>query len=211
MIVAIFLLILGLLALYGGSFIRKYRVLLYVAITSLSVLSFIFLDLPISTPIIQGFLGLSFFYLVMVTGALKQKSNLRNKLMGVRREYSILGFIAITPHALKYTLEWINGERTFVIFGSLAFLLMIPLFVTSFVSIRKKMKAKTWNQIQSVAYVIYLLLFIHLILNYTKIINLVLYLIIFSFYIVMKLVYEIKKYRLKQSKIVKTKTEVAKV
>lgn len=203
MIVAIFIVIFGLLAIYFGKFIRQKRIILYVVMTILSVISFLFQDIALTTPIIQGFLGLGLFYLVMIAGALKQKSNLRNKLIGVRREYSILGFIAILPHALKYTLEWLNGERTFVIFGSIAFLIMIPLFITSFVSVRKKMKAKTWNQIQSAAYVIYLLLFVHLILNYTKVINLVLYVIIFSLYIVLKLVYEIKKIKLKKLHVAK--------
>jgi DMSO/TMAO reductase YedYZ heme-binding membrane subunit len=195
MIALIFVVLLGIAGLFFGKFIRKYRFILYIVMTVLSIVSFVFQDITITTPIMQGFLGLSLFYIVMLTGALKSKSRLRNQWVGVRREYSILGFIAIAPHALKYTLQWLTGERTFVIFGSIAFFLMIPLFITSFVSIRKKMKAKTWNLIQSAAYLIYLALFIHLILNYTKIINLVLYLVLFVTYIVMKTIYEVKKTR----------------
>jgi DMSO/TMAO reductase YedYZ heme-binding membrane subunit len=195
MIVLLFLVALTILAFHFGKFIRKHNVKLYIGLSVLSILSFIFQDLTITTPIIQGFLGLSFFYLVMITGAFDKKSKVRLKLAGVRREYSILGFIAIAPHALRYTLEWLNGEREFVIFGTIAFALMIPLFITSFVTIRKKMKAKTWNLIQSAAYVIYLALFVHLILNYTKTINLVLYLVIFIFYFVMKIIYEVKKFK----------------
>lgn len=201
MIVLIFLVLLTIFAMHFGKFIRKYNVYLYIIMTLIAVASFIFQDFVLTTPIIQGFLGLSFFYLVMLTGALKKTSKFRLKLTGVRREYSILGFIAIAPHALKYTLEWLNGERTFVIFGSIAFAIMIPLFITSFVSIRKKMTAKTWNTIQSAAYLIYLALFVHLILNYTKVINLILYLIIFITYFVLKTIYEVDRYKKKKEKM----------
>jgi len=200
MIVLVFLILLTLVAFYLGKQMRKHNVKIYIAATLLSILAFIFKEKAFTEPFIQGFLGLSFFYLVMVTGALKKSSKLRLKLTGVRREYSILGFITITPHALNYTLEWINGERSLALLGFSAFIIMIPLFVTSFVSIRRKMKAKTWNLIQSAAYVIYLLLLIHLILNYTKTINLVLYIVIFSYYIVMKIVYEYKRFKAKQLK-----------
>jgi DMSO/TMAO reductase YedYZ heme-binding membrane subunit len=200
MIVLVFLILLTLLAFYWDKQMRKHNVKIYIAATLLSILAFILKEKAFTEPFIQGFLGLSFFYLVMVTGALKKSSKLRLKLTGVRREYSILGFITITPHALNYTLEWINGERSLALLGFSAFIIMIPLFVTSFVSIRRKMKAKTWNLIQSAAYIIYLLLFIHLILNYTKTINLVLYIVIFSYYIVMKIVYEYKRFKVKQLK-----------
>lgn len=62
------------------------------------------------------------------------------------------------------------------------------------------MKVKTWNLIQSAAYIIYLLLFIHLILNYTQTINLILYIVIFGFYFVMKIIYEVRKFKTKRYK-----------
>ena len=54
----------------------------------------------------------------------------------------------ITPHALKYLFEAIQGKIALPIFGIIAFVLMIPLFITSFPSIRKKMSFKTWKLIQ---------------------------------------------------------------
>jgi len=200
MIVVLFLILLTIVALHFGKFVRKHHIKLYIGLSVLSNLAFIFKDATLTIPIMQGFLGLSFFYLVMITGALKKTSKIRVKLMGVRREYSILGFIAIAPHALNYTIQGLDGTRQLEWFGLIAFVLMIPLFVTSFISIRKKMKVKTWNLLQSAAYIIYILLFIHLILNYTKTINLVLYLVIFIFYFVMKSIYEINKYKEKKLK-----------
>ncbi len=202
MIVLAFLILLTILAIYANKFIRKHNVKIYIFITMLSILAFIFKDVAITTPIMQGFLGLSFFYIVMITGAIDKKHKIKAKFMGLRREYSIIGFIVITPHALNYTLEGLNETRSLEWFGIISFVLMIPLFITSFLIIRKKMKPKTWNLIQSAAYIIYILLFIHLILNYTQKINLVLYLVIFIFYFVLKIIYEIKKYRYKKSIVV---------
>jgi len=192
-IVLAFLIILTTLALYRGKFIRKHNVKIYILAVVVSILAFIFKDKFFTEPIMQGFLGLSFFYIVMITGAIDKKHKFRAKLMGVRREYSIIGFIVITPHALNYTIQGLDGTRSLEWFGIISFVLMLPLFITSFLKIRKLMKAKTWNLIQSAAYVIYLLLFIHLILNYTKTINLVLYILIFGVYFVMKIIYEVKK------------------
>lgn len=195
MIVLAFLIILTILAMYAGKFIRKHNVKIYIVAVIVSILAFILKDKAFTTPIMQGFLGLSFFYIVMITGAIDKKHKIKAKLMGLRREFSIIGFIVISPHALNYTLQGLNGTRSLEWFGLISFVLMIPLFVTSFLKIRKKMKPKTWNLIQSAAYIIYLLLFIHLILNYTKTINLVLYVAIFGFYFVLKIIYEIKKIR----------------
>lgn len=200
MIVLVFLILLTVLAYFAGKFIRKHNVKIYMVAAIVSVLAFIFKDKAFTTPIMQGFLGLSFFYIVMITGAIDKKYKIKAKFSGLRREYSIIGFIVITPHALNYMLQGLNGTIDLEWFGIISFVLMIPLFVTSFLTIRKKMKAKTWNLIQSAAYIIYLLLFVHLILNYTQKINLILYLVIFIFYFVMKAIYEIKKYKINRDR-----------
>jgi DMSO/TMAO reductase YedYZ heme-binding membrane subunit len=205
MIVAIFAVLLTLAAMYGGKFIRKHNVKIYIVFTVVSVVMFVLQGKAFATPFIQGFLGLSFYYLVMVTGALKKGSKLQKNLMGLRREFSILGFITILPHATKYLLEWLNGDIKFPIFGVIGFVLMIPLFITSFQSIRKHMTQKSWKRLQSVAYVIYILLFIHLIINYTEKINLILYLVLFVSYFIMKITFEIKKLKEKQIKEAKQK------
>lgn len=207
MIVAIFLVVFTLLAYFANPFIRKHNILLYIMAVVISALAFIFKDFVLMMPIIKGFLGLSLFYIVMITGTLKNKSKLKIKLMGVRREYSIIGFIVLIPHALDHVLKLINGTNLTEWFGFAAFVLMIPLFITSFLIIRKKMKNKTWRVLQSLAYIIYILFFVHLIINYTKTINLVLYVIIFTLYFVMKIIYEINKYRTKKKKEAVQSTE----
>lgn len=201
MIVAAFLVVLTLLAYFASPFIRKYNVKIYIAAIVISAIAFVLKDKPIAMPFIKGFLGLSFFYIVMITGALPKKNKLRLKFVGVRREYSILGFIVITPHALMRVVQWLDGIRSLEWFGLIVFVLMIPLFVTSFVVIRKKMTQRAWKLLQSLAYIIYILLFIHMILNYSLKINLVLYLVLFIGYFILKIHYEVKKYLAKKNKI----------
>jgi uncharacterized protein with FMN-binding domain len=46
---------------------------------------------------------------------------------------------------------------------------MLPLFITSFMAVRRKMKAKKWKQLQRLAYIFYALLYCHVILlNYSR-------------------------------------------
>ncbi|MCD4827487.1 MAG: hypothetical protein K8Q99_06910 [Acholeplasmataceae bacterium] len=199
MIVAAFLVVLTILAYFQGSFIRKHNVKIYIGAIVISILAYIMKDKSIAVPFIKGFLGLSFFYIVMITGALPKKNKLRLKFVGVRREYSILGFIFISPHALLRIVQWLDGLRFLDWYGLIVFVLMIPLFVTSFVIVRRKMTQKAWKTLQSIAYIIYILLFIHLILNYTLMINLVLYLVLFIGYFVLKAHYEVKKFLIKKN------------
>ncbi|MGD9887413.1 MAG: ferric reductase-like transmembrane domain-containing protein [Bacilli bacterium] len=200
MIAVILVLLLGLGALYFGNTIRKKATILYFIILLLSAIAFYFREISLFLFINQGFLGFSFFYLVMLAGALKNQTNLRKKLIGVRKEYSILGFLSILPHAIGKLLLGLTGELTIAWFGIATFIIMIPLFITSFSFIRRKMSPKSWSSLQKLAYVIYLLIMVHLIVNYTKIIGLIIYILLFTIYITFKLVYEIRKYRVKMSK-----------
>ncbi|MGD9761549.1 MAG: hypothetical protein AB7U52_03825 [Candidatus Izemoplasmatales bacterium] len=201
MIALILLLILGLGAYFFGSTIRKKAVFIYSAILLIAILAFYFRDVSLFFFINQGFLGFSFLYLVMIAGALNKKSKMRKKLLGVRKEYSILGFLSILPHALGKLLLGLTGEINIAWFGIATFIIMIPLFITSFSYIRKKMTAKSWKKLQSFAYLVYLLIMVHLIINYTQFIGLVIYLALFMTYIILKLIYEIKRYKQKKSNL----------
>ena len=184
-----------LLAVYASKFIRKNNIKLYIGFTIVTTIAFL-LDgkFPLSEPFTQGYLGLSLLYVVMLTGALKKKSKLHIKLMSVRREYSILGFIILSAHATKYLLEWIQGDIRFEWLGVIPFVIMIPLFITSFMVIRKKFTYTTWKKIQSFAYIVYILMFVHLILVYTTKINLIVFILMFSVYFVLKTKKELTLY-----------------
>ena len=70
-------------------------------------------------------------------------------------------------------------------------LIMLPLFITSFRKIRRKMKAKTWKRLQRLAYVFYGLLYTHIMLLYlpsalegkiSAVVNVILYSIVYLTY-----------------------------
>ena len=205
MIVVIFVALLTLLAVYKGKWVRKQNLKLYIGAIVLGIIAFLLEDkVKLFEPFVQGFLGLSFFYIVMMTGALKKKSKLRIKYAGIRREYSILGFIFITPHALKYFVEYLNGEIALEWWGVATYLVMLPLFITSFMVIRKKMSRNAWVYLQKLAYVSYITLFIHLILNASNTPNLVVYLLLFVPYISMKIYREILEYTSKKKVLATT-------
>ena len=62
---------------------------------------------------------------------------------------------------------------------------MIPLFITSFMRIGRKMSRKAWVNLQRFAYLGYVLMFIHLILM-ADMPNLIVYIVLFVPYFVLK-------------------------
>lgn len=186
MITLVFIIILALVALKLSKFIHSKQTITYIIAVVVSIVAFVKFDIPFLRPVTQGFLALAFFYIVMLAGALPHKNKLKIAFMSVRKEYSILGFIIATPHAIHYLIEYLNGDISLPIFGIIAYAVMIPLFVTSFTIIRKKMQYKSWKILQRFAYISYTSLLCHLVLNFSLIINLVLYIVIFCIYIIFK-------------------------
>jgi DMSO/TMAO reductase YedYZ heme-binding membrane subunit len=195
MIAIIFVIVFTVAAVFQGKFIRKHNTKLYALFTILSIAAFITrYNLPITEPFVQGYLGFSFLYIVMVAGALKKGSTLRKKLMGVRREYSIIGFIIMSSHGLKYLIEFLRGDIRFEWLGVIPYVIMIPLFITSFMFVRKKFTIQTWKKIQQFAYIVYIFIFVHLIIV-AELPNLAVYIVLFVPYIVIKPVKEFKKHQ----------------
>ncbi len=129
---------------------------------------------------INGLLPTSLFLIVMGTAALDKRWNLTKKLYLVRAELSIIASIFIFSHILIYSVKF--GEvfwefamenswrllfsRMFIplllYLDSIACLLIvIPLFLTSFPKIRKKMSAKSWKKLQRWSYLLYFLIYLH--------------------------------------------------
>lgn len=197
MIIIPFIIILVISALKFNGFIRKHNIALYLFFLVLSIVAYIAKDIPIFTPFRQGFLGLSFFYVVMLTGALKDKSKMRIALVKVRMEYSIIGFIIISSHSLKYLIDYFNSNISIPIYGIIVYVIFIPLFITSFKIVRKKFSFKAWKKLQSFAYIAYLILFVHLIIQ-SEMPNTVVYIIIFIIYLGLKIKYEAIKFKKKK-------------
>ena len=120
----------------------------------------------------RGALAAGFWVVIMWLGALPNGSKPVKALMPVRGELSIFTAILTLGHNIGF------GRTYFVrMFTSpssmkpaqfaagtisiIMLLIMIPLTVMSFKSVRKKMKAKTWKRVQRLAYAFYGLMYVH--------------------------------------------------
>ena len=159
--------------------------------------------------ITYGYTGLSFFIVVMFSGVL-DKSTLRKRLFMVRAELAILGTIFLFPHALGYldiVLEEVgllNAPINFF-FGFLSGVVIVPLFITSFTFIRKRMKYKEWKQLHQLAYLAYIAIGLHLILINND--RQLMYIILFGSYFVLKSIMLVQK-RIETNKKMKLKKNI---
>ncbi|MDO9628594.1 MAG: ferric reductase-like transmembrane domain-containing protein [Acholeplasmataceae bacterium] len=164
--------------------IRKYSKILYLFAIILGIISF----LQEITIINLGYVGLSFFLIVMFMGVL-EKSEIKKRLMGNRAEYAILGTIFSAVHGLKFIVFSIDfyffwdAPINFYL-GIVAFIICTPLFITSFMWLRKKLKGKTWKKLHQLSYLFYLLIALHLILITNQ--RMWFYIGIFSTYFILK-------------------------
>lgn len=123
----------------------------------------------------RGALAGAIFVLVMVTGAFPKGSQGMKRLLPIRGQLSILACILTIGHNLAYSKTYL--VRMFTHAGSMPLptrisivcgvgmdLLMIPLFITSFPSVRKRIGAKRWKRLQRLAYPFYVLLCAHILL-----------------------------------------------
>lgn len=188
---------------FFSKIIRKNHTILYIIFTVLSVTAFFFRKTPVAMPFNKGFLGLAFFYVVMIIGILDKKKSLYKKLYSIRAELSILGFIVLSPHAIFFLIDFLFKSGELEIIGLIAYLIMVPLFITSFKKVRSKFSFYNWKKIQWFAYLAYLLIFVHLIINYSLLSNLILYFILFVPYIIYKPFYFLKNEKEFYKKIIK--------
>ena len=175
------------LAYYLAPQILKYRRQLYVGVWFVLAAIIALRGKPFVTPFVKGFVGFAFFYVVMITGALNPSWKLTKKLRSVRAPYSILGFVLLMSHPLNYVAEVLSKQRDIPYFGVAAFLIMVPLFITSYMAIRKKMKAQTWVKLQRWAYPVYALMLIHLLVNASSPQNRIVAILLFVPYIGLKI------------------------
>lgn len=119
----------------------------------------------------HGALAAALWCMVAWMGALPNGTAAIKHLMPVRGELSIFAAIVTLSHAVTYGITYIQrlvsgGSATtdFVltsIVSLLLMLIMIPLTVLSFKTIRKKVNAKKWKAIQRTAYAFYALIYLH--------------------------------------------------
>ena len=218
MVLLISLLLASLLVRFGGGFLRKHSTLCYMlsVLASLLVVACVFSGLSktwtgaaltLANVFLQGGLAGALFIFVMYAGAVPDKSRFRKSVMPLRGQLSIIASILTLGHNVAYGRTYFvylftraSSLRLNVLLAALCSLVMIaimlPLFVTSFPRIRRKMKPKRWKALQRMAYGFYALMYVHVLLlnttsaregKWTAILNVALYSLLFLVYASLRL------------------------
>lgn len=185
-------------------YIHKYRTYIYIVAGIISAIS-----LTQEVNIINlGYVGFSFFLAVMFTGVV-DKSNVKKSMVATRAEMAILGTIFIIVHGIKYLVyawdfNFLFSAPLYFYIGVFSLVVSIPLFLTSFIQIRKKINGKVWKKLHKLSYLFYLSVGLHLILIWND--RKFFYIGIFGLYFVFKLwtIFEAKFKKKPQKKIVQT-------
>ena len=167
----------------------KKAAVFYVLALIITILGIVFYEGYYFRVIQGGLLGYSFILVVMMVGVLPNHIELSRHVKRNRGMLSILGFIFISSHAFLHVFELIGGVN---LFGLVSYVVMVPLTLISFRVVRNEINPKDWFRIQKAAYVIYVLLFVHLIMvagSTDKII----YAVLLTVYVNNKLLKEIKR------------------
>ena len=175
--------------IYKYTFLFKKSYILYIISLVLSVLSIVYYKEIYFSYLIQGLFGYGAFLVVMMVGILPNKWTLSRKIKKYRGELSIVGFILITPHAFLRVFGIVSSVD---LFGIAAFVLMIPLTLISFKIVKKEIDPKDWIRILKGAYLIYFLLFVHL-LYVSAWENKIVYAVLLTLYVNNKLLKEFRK------------------
>jgi DMSO/TMAO reductase YedYZ heme-binding membrane subunit len=162
---------------------------------------------PVVFAIQKGHIGFSLFVLVMFVGVFSQKSGIRRYFTPIRSELSILASIFMVSHFVPYLLNYgaliasVFSYKPNIALGFIAgiilLLLLIPLAITSFNAIRKRMSPAIWKGLQRWSYVFFILAFVHAIsfllvpamsgADTAVIVNIALYSVILVLYCVLRL------------------------
>lgn len=121
----------------------------------------------------RGALSTAMFAIVMYVAVLPEQWSVTKKLRGVRAEASIIASILALGHNIYYgiyyfphffteihELEWPYAVATGI--SIVLILIMLPLLITSFRCVRKRMQAAKWKRLQQWAYLFYALLYGHI-------------------------------------------------
>ncbi len=170
--------------LFGKS-IKKHAPVWYISIFVLAVLS---MFVPKSAPmwlqqiitgyITRGTFATAMFIWVMYARVLPKGSKVMTTFMSLRAPLAIGAAMLILIHNVFYIIFYIGrlfkgtGMSSFeVIAGvcSLAmWLLLLPLTITSFMPVRRRMNPVKWKKLQRLSYIFYGLIYVHVCLLFTR-------------------------------------------
>ena len=210
---------------FFGKALKKKPAVLYGICILLSLVSIFypregglpFLDFFFKKIMQRGVLAGSLFIWVMLAPVLPKSFAGRKTIYLLRGEMAICASLITLAHNLAFGGKYFGAlffgqghislmELHAAIVSCLMILLLLPLTITSFQSIRRKMQAKSWKKVQNWSYLFYLLLYLHIFFIYQGALirgkgeyffTLMLYSFIFGFYGFLR----IRQYRIqKESK-----------
>ena len=215
MLLIISLIIVALFIYFLKDSLKKYANIFYIGAAVISIAVFLLEFLPMHLFVknnilgifAKGSLGTAMFVVVMYTGALPKGNKLIAPLMKIRGELSITAAILVLCHNFTYGMTYFRmlftktsllsaTQLAAAVISLVLIAIMLVLTVTSFPSVRKKMQAKKWKQLQRTAYVFYGLMYVHIMLiniPYARlglgmyIANVVIYSIVFLGYAAMRI------------------------
>ena len=183
MLFIISLIIVALFIYFLKDSLKKYANIFYIGAAVISIAVFLLEFLPMHLFVknnilgifAKGSLGTAMFVVVMYTGALPKGNKLIAPLMKIRGELSITAAILVLCHNFTYGMTYFRmlftktsllsaTQLAAAVISLVLIAIMIVLTVTSFPSVRKKMQAKKWKQLQRTAYVFYGLMYVHIML-----------------------------------------------
>ena len=214
---------------FFGKAVKKKPAVLYGICILLSLVSIFypregglpFLDFFFKKIMQRGILAGSLFTLVMIAPVLPKRFSGRKTIYLLRGEMAICASLITLAHNLAFGGKYFGAvffgqghislmELHAAIVSCLMILLLIPLTISSFQTVRRKMQAKTWKKLQNWSYLFYLLLYLHIFFIYQGALlrgkgeyffTLMLYSFLFGFYGFLR----IRQYRMqKESKEKKT-------
>ena len=195
---------------FFGKAVKKKPAVLYGICILLSLVSIFypregglpFLDFFFKKIMQRGILAGSLFILVMLAPVLPKSFSGRKTIYLLRGEMAICASLITLAHNLAFGGKYFDAlflghghislmELHAAIVSCLMILLLIPLTITSFQAVRRKMQVKTWKRLQNWSYLFYLLLYLHIFFIYQGALirgkgeyffTLMLYSFIFGFY-----------------------------
>ena len=170
---------------FFGKAVKKKPAVLYGICILLSLLSIFypregglpFLDFFFKKIMQRGILAGSLFIWVMIAPVLPKRFSGRKTIYLLRGEMAISASLITLAHNLAFGGKYFGAvffgqghislmELHAAIVSCLMILLLIPLTITSFQTVRRKMQAKTWKKVQNWSYLFYLLLYLHIFFIY---------------------------------------------
>jgi len=170
---------------FFGKALKKKPAVLYGICILLSLVSIFypreggipFLDFFFKKIMQRGVLAGSLFIWVMQAPVLPKSSSERKTIYLFRGEMAICASLITLAHNLAFGGKYFGAlflgqghislmELHAAIVSCLMILLLIPLTITSFQTVRRKMQGKTWKELQNWSYLFYLLLYLHIFFIY---------------------------------------------